>query len=160
VSLAASLILAAALHAAPLPPPAAAVSAATLERHRALVRRYYDQVWNQFHLDEANNIFAPPFDVEGIQETIVRIHYGIPDIHLEVHDILAEGELVAVSFTASGTHSAELFGGAPTGNKIRFDGMEIFQFKDGKIVAKHTNYDRMNLLRQLGALCKGGAPAP
>lgn len=135
---------------------ASATSAATLDRHRALVRRYYDQVWNQFNLDEANAIFAPPFEVEALKDTILHIHYGIPDIHLELHDIVAEGDRVAVSFTATGTHQAELFGGAPTGNKIRFEGMEIFHLKDGKIVEKHTLYDRMGLLRQLGALCKGG----
>jgi predicted ester cyclase len=134
--------------------PSPAVTAADLDQHRALVRRYYDQVWNHFNLDEASKIFAPPFEIEGIQDTITHMHYGIPDIHFELHDMVAEGDLVAVAFTASGTHSFELFGGAPTGNKIRFEGIEIFHFKDGRIVAKRTSYDRIGLLRQLGAPCK------
>jgi predicted ester cyclase len=135
-------------------PATATPAAADLDQHRALVRRYYDQVWNHFNLDEASKIFAPPFEVEGIQDTITHMHYGIPDIHFELHDMVAEGDLVAVAFTASGTHSFELFGGAPTGNKIRFEGIEIFHFKDGRIVAKRTSYDRIGLLRQLGAPCK------
>jgi predicted ester cyclase len=129
------------------------------ERNKALVRRYYDEVWNQMKLATVDDLFVEPFRSEPMKNTVTAVHFGIPDIHFQIDEIFAgEGDRVVVTFTASGTHSAELFGVPGTGKQINFNGIEIFRFKDGKIYEKQNSDSRLLLMQQVGALCKPGGP--
>ncbi len=137
------------------PPAQASPVASAVERNKATVRRFYDEVWNQMKLKSVDEIFVPPFQLEPMKDTVATVHFGIPDIHFAINEIFAaEGDRIVVTFTASGTHSAELFGVAPTGKKISFSSMEIFQFKDGKVEGKENADSRLLLMQQIGALCK------
>src|SRR5438270_13188064 len=121
------LFLSAQYSRAAAPPAQASPGAIAAERNKATVRRFYDEVWNQMKLDAIDQIFVPPFGAEPLKDTVAAVHFGIPDIHFTIDEIFAgEGDRVVVSFTASGTHSAELFGMAPSGKKISFSGFEIF----------------------------------
>ena len=55
---------------------------------------------------------------EGFRLRLRRLHEAIPDIHLEVEDVIAEGDTVAYRATLSGTHRGELMGMAPTGPRL------------------------------------------
>jgi steroid delta-isomerase-like uncharacterized protein len=138
--------------------PAQAAAGAE-ERNKALVRRFYDEVWNQMKLAAVDELFVSPFRSETMKDTVTAVHFGIPDIHFQVDEIFTgEGDRVVVTFTASGTHSAELFGIPGSGKRITFNGIEIFGFKDGKIYEKQNSDSRLLLMQEIGALCKQGAP--
>ena len=55
-------------------------------------------------------------------------------------------------WTFRGTHEGELMGIAPTGNRVEFAGIVIYQVVDGKIVEGWVSSDALGLKQQLGIL--------
>jgi predicted ester cyclase len=133
----------------------------SLEDNKVLVQRFIDEVMNA-----GNTTAIADFCVEGsmfaggIEGQIKAMKSGIPDNHFTIDDILAEGNRVAVRFTAHGTNSGPLVGlpafgrletpVPPTGKSVTTSGMYIFTVSDGKIVSFALELDQIGLLRQLG----------
>ena len=78
-----------------------------------------------------------------------------PDTRLAIGEMIAEGDLVAMTWTATGTHQGELMGIAPTGRSVTVTGMGVDRISGGQIVESWANYDALGMLAQLGAI-----PAP
>lgn len=57
---------------------------------------------------------------------------ALPDMQIAVNRMVAEGDPVAVHWTAWGTNTQPGMGFPATGKKIRISGMTIFRFKAGK----------------------------
>lgn len=55
---------------------------------------------------------------EGFRLRLGRLRSAIPDIRMEVHEVVAGDDLVAYRATLSGTHRGELLGMAPTGRSF------------------------------------------
>jgi predicted ester cyclase len=85
-------------------------------------------------------------------EFIGRLREAFPDITFTVEDMIAEGDLVATRWTATGTNDGEFMGMEPTGRQATIGGMTIQRFKDGRIVEGWTQQDALGLLRQIGAV--------
>jgi steroid delta-isomerase-like uncharacterized protein len=77
---------------------------------------------------------------------------ALPDMKVEVNQILAERDLVAVYWTASGTNTQAGMGFPATGKKIKIDGMTLFRFKAGKICEEWSVWDMLSVMRQAGLL--------
>jgi steroid delta-isomerase-like uncharacterized protein len=69
-----------------------------------------------------------------------------------VNRMIAEGDLVAVHITVSGTNTQAGMGFPATGKKIESDGVTIFRFKDGKICEEWNVFDMLKVMRQTGLL--------
>ncbi len=68
---------------------------------------------------------------------------------MTVEDTVAEGDLVAARLSYRGTHRGELFGAAPTGRTIEWDGLTIRRLgADGKTVERWIRNDVQALLAQ------------
>src|SRR5215212_5281618 len=72
----------------------------------------------------------------GYQQRFVT---AFPDIHLEVLHVLAEGDLVLIHWTASGTHAERLATVTgetipPTRRRVRVSGARRTDGRDGRIV--------------------------
>lgn len=87
---------------------------------------------------------------EGFRERGAMMRAGCPDWHSERLHMVAEGDLVAEHFLASGTHHGELFGVAATGRTLTLAGINLFRVRDGRIVERWGRLDELGLLRQLG----------
>jgi predicted ester cyclase len=97
---------------------------------------------------------------DEIRTNLLDIENAFPDVHLEPHELIAEGELVTVRYTVSGTHKGLqrqpfVFGGvltnvAPTGNHFRVQRMQMLRFKAGQIIEHNTVQDNLEMARQLG----------
>ncbi len=94
--------------------------------------------------------FGVPADREGMRAAGQLMRAGFPDWHSEVHELIAEGDLVVERFTASGTHRGEAFGVPPTGRTVSLPGINIFRLRDGQIVERWGRLDDLGMLRQLG----------
>jgi predicted ester cyclase len=92
---------------------------------------------------------------EGVKQGARGYREAFPDLSMKVEEIVAENDLVAVRWTARGTHKNELFGIAPTGKEATVTGITIDRWAGGKIAESWTNWDTLGLLQQLGAV-----PAP
>ena len=130
---------------------------------KAIARRWNEELFNAGGSIEAAHEFvapdfvdhsAPPMQPAGIAGVIWVASYfrnAIPDIYSTVEDVIAEGDRVAVRFSAGGTHRGDFFGIAPTGRRGTTTGIHIFRIADGKIVEHWGNSDDLGLMQQLGA---------
>ena len=75
--------------------------------------------------------------------------------HLQVEDMIVEGDKGAARVTMRGTHVGEFMGVSATGKKIEVTVMDIFRFADGKVVEHWGVTDAMAMMQQLGAIPDG-----
>ena len=134
------------------------------EENKAIARRHLEENWNQGNLDSVNDIFAADCvfhfsrgamarGTEALKNGISGLRKALPDIHITIEDIFAEGDKVAMRWTAQATHTGEINLGrtiSPTGKQVTFFGSEIHHLRDGKIVESWRNWDRLGLAQQLG----------
>lgn len=99
---------------------------------------------------------APEFAVnkEGkalMVEVCGLYHAAFPDISYDIKHVIGEGDLVAVWLEASGTNSGAL-GPLPASGKhvSGIASVDIFRFKDGKVVEQWGVFDEMGMIEQVG----------
>jgi steroid delta-isomerase-like uncharacterized protein len=71
---------------------------------------------------------------------------------VKVNQMVAEGDLVSVFWTASGTNTAAGAGLPATGKRASINGMPLFRFEDGLIREEWSVFDMMSALKQLGLM--------
>lgn len=121
-----------------------------------LMRRFYSEVYNlrnveflRAHLHPEVVGHGPGIEdrVEGIEQVVGFSEYVYEvyeDYHLEVNDVVADGNRVVVRGTVTATH-------IPTGRPSSFCGMTLYRLQDGLIREYWRCYDRHDLYdRQLG----------
>jgi SnoaL-like polyketide cyclase len=64
---------------------------------------------------------------EQAKQFFGMVHQAFPDLHAEVHDVIAEGELVAARVTYTGTHQGEFVGIPATGKQTTTNGVDLFR---------------------------------
>lgn len=72
------------------------------------------------------------------------------DLNVEVHEMIAEGDLVAVRWTLTGTHTEPLGDIPATGRQVRVDALALFRVEDGQIAEKWYRQDDLGMFQQLG----------
>lgn len=72
-----------------------------------------------------------------------------PDYSGTTDAIIADGDLVAVRYTVSGTHTGEYKDVEPTGHNAEWTGMAMYRVQDGTITEIWLEEDRLGLLDQL-----------
>lgn len=134
----------------------------SLEDNKAVIRRLFDEVSNAKNLEVLDEIIAedsvdhgsfpgmPDTGPESYRAVYAASHAAFSDFHMEVHDMIAEGDNVAVRATVNGTHDGDFMGIPPTGKTISIEAVEIFGVKDGKITDRWGKPDRATLMEQLG----------
>ncbi|GAA1573143.1 ester cyclase [Kribbella sancticallisti] len=136
-------------------------TAHSIEQNKNIVREFIDGLFSRGDLGVIDTYLAedfvnhdPPFGVsadrEGMRAAGAMMRAGFPDWHSEVHQLVAEGDIVVERFTASGTQRGEVMGVAPTGRAVSLPGINIFRLRDGQIVERWGRLDDLGLLRQLG----------
>ena len=88
--------------------------------------------------------------IGGLRDAVHAVRGTFPDLHIEVEQLIGEGDLVAARWTATGTHSGPLAGIPPTGANVRWSGTDVYRLADGKIVEWWRNDDFVGLLHQVG----------
>jgi predicted ester cyclase len=103
----------------------------------------------------AHGLGPEPFDLEDLKSFYDVLWTAFPDLHISVDDLVGEGDKVAWRLTVRGTQQAEFRGVPATGTEVAFGAQYIFRFHDQKIVERWTNFDRLGVMVQIGAI-----PAP
>src|SRR6476646_8239616 len=108
--------------------------------NKALMRRYYVEVWEQGNLQAADELIAPEYvdhmpgpdqapGRAGHDETVRTIRNAFPDLRLSIDDLLADGDKVVGRWTMTATHSGELSGLPPTGKPVGLSGIDIARWQ-------------------------------
>ncbi len=133
-------------------------------RNKQLVQTFIQELFTNGDLDAARRYLDPEFvnhdapfpgapdGPEGMRLAAAVFREALPDWHSDVHQLIAEGDIVVERFTASGTHTGELMGVQPTGKTITLVGIQIFRLHGDKIVERWGRLDELSLLRQLGLI--------
>ena len=89
---------------------------------------------------------------EGYRVCFSQLRTAFPDFRATPDAMVADEDSIALAYTMTGTHNGLLMGIPPTGRKMKIRGVEIFEFKDGKIVERWGSSDELGMLRQLGVM--------
>lgn len=81
---------------------------------------------------------------------------AVPDSVQTVHTIVAEGDLVAMVASYSGTQSGQMGPFPPSGRKAETRFIGVARMQDGKIAELWVEWDNLNLLTQWGHMNPGG----
>lgn len=147
----------------------------SLEENKALVRSFFEEVWNNRRLDYLDEVYSPDFvlhalwqntsaggpieskGIEPAKKVIGGWFEGFPDIKVTVEDIIAERDLVGARHSSFGTHEKPFQGIPPTGRSATVTGTTLTRIADGKMVEAWTCWDALGMFEQLG-LAGGGPP--
>ncbi len=132
------------------------------EETKAIVERFWDEIWNKKNLkivDELllDNVVIHNFGavVEGREawrQSFTPFFTAFPDLKFTVELTIIEGDRMAVRWAATGTHTGDFRGIAPTGKQINIAGVAIYRVAEGKIVERWSQPDTLGLLQQIGAI--------
>jgi steroid delta-isomerase-like uncharacterized protein len=142
----------------------------TSERNKDMSREVLERGFNQGDL----SVFDEFIDPEGVdhqeppgtrfidhlKEVVVAMRTAFPDLNFEIHDILAEGDIVAFRSTMTGTHSGTftLMPGRPlpaTGRKVSVPHMHFVRIVDGKTTDLWHVWNIPMMMQQLGIMPEG-----
>jgi steroid delta-isomerase-like uncharacterized protein len=135
-----------------------------MERHQLLDQATgLIDAWNRGDADDVAAHFGPssvyrdvarsapargPEEVRAVAGALIT---AFPDLHLDVHRVLVEGDRVVQEWTAKGTNDGELVGVMATELPVEVDGCNVTTFADDGRVRETTVYwDVAGLMRQLG----------
>jgi steroid delta-isomerase-like uncharacterized protein len=127
---------------------------------RALVTRFYDELWNRWDDEAVEGVLAEGFVFRGSlgRQTTGRdgwrryrddIRQAAPDFHNEVVDLVASSGRAAARLEFSGTHLGPLLGFAPTRRRFSYSGAAFFAVADGRLNRAWVLGDLDGLRRQL-----------
>ncbi len=131
-------------------------------KNENLVKGWF-QVWNTGDLAIAEETSATDFvnhdpnrpevtDFESYKAWVAENRTAFQDFHVDVHDMITEGNKVASRWTVIGTHKGRLSGVPPTGVQVTLTGMNIHRLVNGKIVEVWWSYDMLGMMQQLGVI--------
>ena len=136
-----------------------------------LVRRWFDEVWNQRRADTIDELLtaesvchADDGPIRGPAEfkerQFVPFVAAFPDLRIEVEAIIAQGDEVVVRWIATGIHSGDGLGFRATNRKATFRGLTWIQVRDGKLVQGWQSSNIPVVIRELSeASSASSAPA-
>lgn len=132
----------------------------SIEANKELVHRFYEAIQKENYdaLKEfchKDFVFYPQVDtpfhgVEGLIESEKKNFDAFEDFKMPIKTIIAENDQVAVYLIFEGTHTGEIYGIPPTGNKVKFSLMMLLKIVDGKIIEKRSHVDVHDIIKQLG----------
>jgi predicted ester cyclase len=132
----------------------------SLEENKAVVRRYWNEVWNQGRLELIDELFGSDAMVQGQRQFVSKTLAAFSDSHVTLEDEVAEGGRVVVRYEWRARHTGVYdlaLGGIPmslppTGKDVWDRGIAIFQVVDGRIVGNWAEWTHLQLAQQLGAI--------
>lgn len=141
----------------------------SIEQNKVIVRRFFDELWNERNLAIAAKILAPecvthqiqsgageiiavPRNAEAVKEHVGEWVKGFPDLRFTVEQMTAEADRVVTFCEMRGTHTGAWHGIPATGKEIRIRMMVTHRIANRKIVADWVLVESLGFFQQLGLL--------
>ena len=136
---------------------------ASEEANKELVRTEMEKLLEQRDFEFVDDIYAETVEIrtrraggrpvvsrEDLKSLYAEWTDAFPDLTVEIHAELADGDLVVQQVTLRGTHEGTFRGVEPTGAVIDIDGFHLREIRDGTIVATSSVAEMATLMTQLG----------
>ncbi len=134
----------------------------TKQENEAIVRRTWEELFNQGKLAVADELISPDFKNHAapgsppgpasFKGLVTFYRSAFPDAQFTIEDLLADDDKVVMRNTFSGTHRGPFMGVAPTGRRVSQEQIHIVRVASGQVVEHWAVRDDLNLLRQLGVI--------
>jgi predicted SnoaL-like aldol condensation-catalyzing enzyme len=130
-----------------------------LENNKKAVMMLYYTVFQNHDFSQLDEIMHDnyiqhnadcPQGKAGFIQFFKEIFLGVPDFSYTMKKIVAEGDIVMLYSTTTGTHKGEWLSNQPTGNKLEYDVVDIFRIESGKIAEHWDVADTLKLFTQVG----------
>lgn len=125
------------------------------KENRALTKRVFDAL-GQGDLTVAQKVLGPELK-QGAAASAKAAKQALPDVKVQLEDMIAEGEKVVARWTATGTHKGArkdpFFGNVKgTGKSLDVSGITILRFEGGRVVETWGLTDELAAVKQLGLI--------
>lgn len=132
----------------------------TIAENKAVVMRFNREFMEQGNMEVLKEIVADDFinhtaidavpkNVEGLKQFITILHAGFSDFHIDIHEQIGEGDVVATRKTIHATHTGEIMGHPPTGKQVAFKVMDFVRLRDGKYIEHWGQNNVLQVIQQL-----------
>lgn len=132
----------------------------------AVIRAWFDEVWNQRQEDSIDRMFAADAVAYGLPGGTMHGPDGFrplfnafcgafPDLHVAVEQTVTEGTLVAARCRVTGTHTGEGLGIPATGKPVDFQGIVLATITNGQLRSGWNIFDFLTMYQQLGVAPPG-----
>lgn len=129
---------------------------------KELVRRIFDEIVNKGQVDAADELMSEDFldhgpmgDVPGrdaFKASVSQWLAAVPDVHCEVDNLIAEGDLVGWTVRTTGTHTGDGLGFPATNKSFETVSANIGRMRDGRAVEHWAEQGLFPMLMQIGVL--------
>ena len=134
------------------------------EANKALVRRWFEEVWNQGRSEVIDELLAEDAVIHGLVDATgnpvrslrsfhdfhTQFRGAFPDMHVSVEDAISESDKVVARCHVAGRHSGDHLGFAATNAPVEFEGIAFVRIENGKIAEAWNQFDFMQMNKQLG----------
>jgi predicted SnoaL-like aldol condensation-catalyzing enzyme len=130
------------------------------EKNKQIIRELYSEVFCGHNLEVVDRYIHEDYiqhnpiaaqGMAGFIEFHKTFFQAIPDVRSTINMMVAEGDLVFVYSTYTGTHTGDGLMGLPaTGNKVKYDVVDMFRLRDGKLCEHWDVADTNTIFTQFG----------
>lgn len=131
-----------------------------VERHKEIARYISQKVVNEKDYTAIEEYLADNYvyhglggliakTPQGFMEAIKGFHSAIPDLKSEILDIVGEDDRIVLRFNFTGTHNGEFLGFPASGAKLKFEGMIMRRFENGKVSEDWDYFDLPTVVSQI-----------
>jgi steroid delta-isomerase-like uncharacterized protein len=126
--------------------------------------RWVEVLWVRGQADAVDELHTPDFvdrspaerppTNEGFALGVREIYAAFPDFETRIEDLIIDTERarVGIVWTATGTHRGAFVGYPPTGQVVRFRGIEVLRVApDGRVFERWGEWEGVDVLEQLSA---------
>jgi serine phosphatase RsbU (regulator of sigma subunit)/ketosteroid isomerase-like protein len=114
------------------------------ENNKALVRRFFEEVWNKGNVAVVDEILAPDFvdrsllpgqepSQEGYKRSIIAFRAAFSFADLTIETQVAEGDMVVTKFSTRCIHRGEFLGVPPSGEEGTYASIRIHRIAGGQV---------------------------
>jgi len=136
----------------------------TENENTAIVRRWFEEVWNQKKLETIDELLAPEciaYDLGGtgastkgpaaFRAAAEQLHTAFGEVKFVIDDIFGVDDRVAVRLTGTLKNTGPLNGLPPTGKTVTVPIMCMVRMKDGRLIEGYNQWDVATALKATNA---------
>lgn len=132
------------------------------DENKAVIRRYYSEVWGRGELGVIDEVFAPdvelhvagmpedPFGPAPVKQLAAMAKTAFPGLRVTIEDLIAERDKVVATVSLHGPHDGTAQGASPLEAGAVWRRIDVFRLHRGKIVEHWSDRDDHALLQRLG----------
>lgn len=125
------------------------------------LRRAWQDAWDHGDVDALDEVLGDGFerrtqgsstvlDAAGLKAEIRSTRQAFPDLVTTIDDLVEDGDRIAIFWTSTGTHQAELLGIPATRRQVVTYGSNLCTVTDGRVTHERVTWDPRHLLSALG----------